>query len=132
MAKGKKPKHRIRRFGKAVRRRLAGKKIAILPVTAGVIVPFADSFFKAGVMGKIQAGQPDQAAIAFADQLMQHYTGFKPFNTFEGQGGTWHFEPVIQTYGGLVAGYIGHVLANKFGINKAMNRIPLIGKYFSL
>ena len=65
------------------------------------------------------------------DQIGQRYTGISIFPERSGNRG-FNTTYLFNTYGGLLAGIAGHMLATKFGVNKYMRRIPMIGKYIAL
>lgn len=114
------PRRRFRRFRK-------GKApIPVLPMIGGVVAPVAISLQKSNFLTDIQS-DPMKATTGLIDQLCQRYTGLSPL-----YGNPWSLQPVIETYTGLFAGIVGHKLANKFGINRYMKRVPFLGKYIQL
>lgn len=69
----------------------------------------------------------------FLDQIGQRYTGVSFFPDASGRQSTdINFAYLANTYGGLLAGVVGHKLANKFGVNRAMKKIPIVGKWVQL
>lgn len=114
MAK-KKTSHR-RRF--SMRRRGIShkpKSIPILPILGGAI----------GVFASYEASSKNLTTSAgmksFLDQLSMSYTGFNP--------ATNKFNPstLVRGWAPLIAGGIGHKLANRLGINQTLTRhgIPI-------
>jgi hypothetical protein len=86
-----------------------------------------DSMKECNFTGQLMS-DPMNAVVDLVDQISQHYIGISTQGSFQG------FNPkyLYQTYGGLMAGIVGHYVATKFGINRAMKRIPLVGKYIAL
>ena len=101
--------------------------LPLLPLIGGVIAPMLDAAKECNFVAQIQS-DPLNAVTDMVDQISQHYIGFSTKGSFVG----FNSKYMIQTYGGLVAGIVGHYVANKFGINRAMKRIPLVGKYIAL
>ena len=96
----------------------------------GVIAPMMDAVAQSNFISQIQS-DPMHAINDLVDQISQHYIGVSTQGSF---GGGFQFNPkyLYATYGGLIAGIVGHKLANKFGINRYMKRVPMIGKYVQL
>jgi hypothetical protein len=122
MAKKQSRRRRFTRF----RRRHVKAPIAILPLLGGVVAPMVVAIQKSNFISDVQS-DPMKAVSGLADQICQRYTGFSPL-----YGQTWSMQPMIETYTGLLAGVAGHMLANKFGVNRTMKRVPFIGKYIQL
>ena len=116
---------RPRRFGR-FRRRMAGKTIPILPVAAVAYVtllkphPWAAS--NDTPLFKLQHGNFQ----GFAQDLVTQAVGFTPdMKNFD-----WNI--AAGFWGPIIGGAVGHMIANKVGINRYMHRIPMVGKYLSL
>lgn len=112
--------------------RTKDKRIAILP-TVAALAPLLDSANNSGVLAKLQAGQAPNVhdGKMLIDQISQHYIGFAPFaKEYGGQS----FQPayLLNTYGGITLGYLGHKVANKTGANRAIAKIPFVGKHICL
>lgn len=103
----------------------------LLPVIGGVVAPMLGAWTDAGVMDKLNAGTPLEAAKAMLNEISLRYIGYQPFVGYQTTMG-FNFDKVIPTYGGLIAGVVGHMVATKFGINRQMKRIPFLGKYVQL
>ena len=117
-----------RRYYRRFRRGKA--PLPILPILGGVVAPMMDSFERAGGMDDLKS-DPVKFGKGFIDQIAQHYTGYSVFPDVSGVTGL-NTQYLFNTYGGLLAGVVGHMLANKFGINRYMKKVPLIGKYVQL
>jgi hypothetical protein len=104
------------------------KSIPILPLIGGFVAPMIDSAYRSNLVN--DPANPS-AWKGMIDQISQHYTGFAPFPEMGGGTG-FHWDIVAQTYGGLLMGIVGHKLASKFGVNRSIHKIPVIGKYLSL
>jgi hypothetical protein len=102
----------------------------ILPILGGVVAPMVQSFNYAGGVGLLQS-DPVGLGRGMLDQIGQRYMGISIFPDMSGVKG-FQINPVIETYGGLFAGIFGHMIASKFGVNRYMKKIPLIGKWVSL
>jgi hypothetical protein len=96
----------------------------------GLVAPVMQSFDAAGGVSGLTSN-PALTAQATLDQIGQKYTGYSFFPQLSNTTG-WHPEFMIGTYGGLIAGVIGHMIANKLGVNRYMKRIPLVGKWVQL
>ncbi len=115
------------------RRFRRGKQpLPLLPILGGVVAPAVQSMNVAGGLAYFQQN-PMDFMTNFLDQMGQRYTGFallrpnNPDNTTP-----FNISLLAQTYGGLIAGVVGHKLATKFGVNRQMRRIPFLGKYIEL
>jgi len=120
-----------RRFYPRLRRRRIKGPMPILPILGGVVGPLASAFADADVMGKLNANQPVEALKAIANEVSLRYCGYQPFVGYQTSPG-WRFDKLIPTYTGLAAGIVGHYIASKFGVNRYMKRIPLVGKWVAL
>jgi len=132
MVTRKKAPRRARRYYRAIRRRTKNKKIALLPLFGGVVYPVMDSLSKSNFIHDVQQpGGMMNATKGLVDQLGQHYTGFSIFPEL---GAQTSFQPMeaVKTYGALGAGVVGHMLANKFGVNRQIKRVPFIGNKIEL
>lgn len=69
-------------------------------------------------------------AVLEAGNIMSlNFTGF----SLKGPDkGTFYPEKLMQTYVPILIGVVGHKLATKFGANRAMKKIPFLGKYVQL
>jgi hypothetical protein len=131
------PKHRrLRRIRSYPHRRYRafrrGKApislLTALPiVNSAVIQPiFGDGNQIGGALQRYNAGDMQGAIKEFADVVSINFTGYKPSD------GSWWFNKVAQTYGGIILGYAGSKIADKVGANRMMRRVPLVGKYIKL
>ena len=135
VGKPKMVRHRLRRarsYPRRVYRRFRRGKapLPILPILGGVVAPMIDSFERAGGMNDLQS-DPVKFGKGFIDQIGQHYMGYSIFPDVSGVTGL-NTQYLFNTYGGLLAGVIGHMVANKLGVNRYMKKVPLIGKYIQL
>jgi len=121
---------RRRRFA-SIRRRIRRKRgpIPILPVLGGVVAPMAIALQKSNFVADVQT-DPMKAISGLVDQIGQRYTGFS-FLYSEANPG-FHSEWIIPTYTGLAAGYAGHMIANKLGVNRQIAKVPFVGKHIQL
>ena len=62
----------------------------------------------------------------FATNLVDNYTGY------DIQNGRFDTGKLITNLTMWGAGYAAHYLLNRFGVNKSIAKIPLLGKYVSL
>lgn len=76
----------------------------------------------------IQGGDIAGGAKEFIDILGINFLGYK----FSDGTNWWSRGFPLNTYVPIALGVVGHKLANKFGVNRAMKKIPLIGKYAQL
>lgn len=111
---------RYRRF------RRKSHAIPVLPVLTGVVAPMLIAVQKSNFLTDVQT-DPMKASTGLIDQICQRYTGLSPL-----YGNPFNAGFLFETYGGLAAGIFGHMLANKFGVNKSMKKIPFLGKYVEL
>jgi hypothetical protein len=88
------------------------------------------AFETAGGVNALQAN-PGNFGMDMLDQIGQRYTGISFFPQRSGSTG-FNTTYLFNTYGGLIAGIFGHMLASKFGVNRAMKKIPYVGKWISL
>lgn len=120
-------RHAIRRrFRRPTFRRFhrKSKRVPILP-TLAVVIPAAQMIQNAGgLQGFITTATQDPMWVG--KQLAYNYIGYDvDAHAFDGN-------KVIQNvlmYGGLMG---GHMIANKFGVNRQIGKIPFVGKYIEL
>lgn len=115
MAKKKAKRHWYSRKGK---HRKTSKRIPLLPLVTGV-APVFMAYSKLG-------GTPESLFFNPQETLRQiafEYSGYD-INT-----GGWHSDIFMRNIGMWIAGAAGHYIANKAGVNRAIARIPFIGKY---
>ena len=130
LAKRKSPR-RIRRYFSRKRRGIKDKRIPLLTtipaVNAALIQPIfgGDAYGSSGAWAK--KDNPEDALKEFANIISLNFTGYDIR-----QGKFSDFRGVINTYGSLILGYAGSKLANKMGVNTAMKRVPIVGKYIKL
>lgn len=96
-------------------RRRAKKTIPILPIIS--LAPPAANFIT-WVKEPLMAGNFEGAAYNAAYTLLKDFVGYD-LNEQRFTGGN-----LIQTYGAIAAGYIGHRLANMFGVNRIFKNLP--------
>lgn len=130
MAKRKSPR-RIRRYFSRKRRGIKDKRIPLLTTIPAVNAALIQPIFGGGAYGASGAwakkDNPQEALKEFANVLSLNFTGYDI-----NQGRFSDFNGVIQTYGSLLLGYVGSKVATKLGVNRAMQRVPLVGKYIKL
>jgi hypothetical protein len=78
------------------------------------------------VKDPLMQGNIQGAAYNGAYSLLKDFTGYD-LNEQRWTGGN-----MLQTYGSLLAGYLGHRLATKFGVNRYLGKIPILGKWVEL
>ena len=74
----------------------------------------------------LKAGNIQGAAYNAAYSLALDFAGYD-LNKKEWTGGN-----MLSTYGAMFAGILGHMLASKLGANRAIKRIPILGKWVQL
>jgi hypothetical protein len=79
-------------------------------------------------MYHVQTGNVQAAVTEFADVLGINFLGYK----FSDGSNWWGRGFPLNTYVPIALGVVGHKLANKFGVNRVMKRIPIVGKYIAL
>lgn len=118
------PIRRARRyFSRPFRRHKANHKIPLLPIL-GLVPPMLNAYNWA--RPPLESGNLSGAVYNGAYSLMKDFTGYD-LNENKWTGGN-----MVATYTGILAGFIGHKLATRFGINRYMAKIPLAGKYLEL
>jgi hypothetical protein len=131
MANRKRKTRTVYRYKKR-RRRRRSKRIPLLPtITAANFAIVEPLFGRAGHFGGavrfLQEGRPPAEAFKeFTDVLGYNFLGYKFSN------GDFNWTYPMQTYTALILSYVGHMLANKLGVNTHLKRIPLVGKYISI
>jgi hypothetical protein len=100
--------------------------IAVLPLLTGVVAPIAIAMKREGDFLYNFKVDPTGATLGLVNQIVRQYTGFGL------RGEPFDYMLPLTTYAGLGAGVVGHKLANKFGINAQMKKIPLVGKFVQL
>jgi hypothetical protein len=128
-----KPRRRRSSFRARFRRRgRKDKSISILTSLPAIQRALVEPIFGGNEYGAVgalkvaQAGDIAGAAREFSNIAMINFTGY------DMRTGTWNSGAPTKTYSMLIAGYVGHMIANKIGANRAMGKIPLIGKYVKL
>jgi hypothetical protein len=131
---GRRRRARFPRARAAYRRgkwRSQSKAIPILPVAAAFGTILAPAVFGGGgytgALGKFQSEGIQGAVREFTDILAIQTTGYKPSD-----GSNWGLDKPTATWATIVGALVGHFLANKFGINRSIHKIPIFGKYISL
>ena len=112
---------------KKKRYRRKNRAVPILP-TLAVASPIIQSFNTVGGISTLRS-DPSKFIMHMADQLMQRFTGFHLLPEY-GTGINTAY--LANTYGGLALGIVGHKAASKFGVNRTIKKIPVIGKYIEL
>jgi len=69
------------------------------------------------------------ASLEGLEVLVENFTGFGIKGP---QAGQFFPQRVITTYAELAAGTAGHMLANKFGVNRQIAKVPFLGKHIQL
>lgn len=119
MAKRKAKRRRYRR-AKPYKRRRKSKKIPILPV-AGAIAPMAIAIKNSGGIRGITS-DPQKALF----NIVYEYSGLSM------DAGRWDSSVLLRNVGIWVGTAVGHKVANALGVNRALGKIPFIGKYLSI
>jgi hypothetical protein len=123
MAK-RKAKRRFSRLRSSRRFRKHSKaRLPILPLVS--LAPPALNFVN-WVKDPLQAGNFQGAAYNGAYSLLKDFAGY------DLNEGKWTGGNMLSTYAALLAGYFGHRIASKFGVNRMMHKIPLVGRYLEL
>jgi hypothetical protein len=124
------------RYKKKSKHRSKDKRIpllTVLPIASKAVVEpfFGNGSDLSGAKQQIDAGNFAGAAIEFLDVMSINFTGFKMSD-----GSNWwvnHGTPKpITTYATIGLGILGSKLANKFGVNRQIRKIPVVGKYIKL
>jgi hypothetical protein len=97
----------------------------------GVIAPMFSAISTAGITAENFGSNPILQGKAVLDQIGQRYMGYSIFPELSGTHG-FNGQYLLETYGGLMAGVVGHMLANKFGVNRNIAKILIVGKYIQL
>jgi len=79
-----------------------------------------------GAFNYLKQGMLPEAAKEYADVVGINFLGFK-FSD-----GTIWTPNMLTNYATIGVAVLGHILAKKFGVNRYMSKIPMIGKYISL
>lgn len=116
---------------RSFRRGFASKRVPLLPVVVGLGTTIVPAVFGggdySGALPLAQAGDYAGAAREFMDVLSIQTTGYKPSD-----GSYWGFQKPAATWTAIGLSLLGHWAANKFGLNRNIAKIPMIGKYISL
>jgi type IV secretory pathway VirB2 component (pilin) len=81
-----------------------------------------------GALNAIQGGDIKGGVQEFIDILGINFLGYK----FSDGSNWWSRGFPLNTYVPIALGVVGHKLANRFGVNRVMKRIPIVGKYIAL
>lgn len=126
------PRRRYRAFRK-------GKTpIPLLPTlavaNAALIQPILGNPAKgvAGGLQYFQQGDMQSGLRETIDIIGINFLGYKFSDGSNWWGRTDTGIGPLQTYTTIGIATLGHMLANKFGVNRAMKRIPFLGKYIAL
>jgi hypothetical protein len=116
---------------RSFRRGFKSKRIPLLPVIGAIGTTFIPALFGGAHMdGAIKIAQSQGIAEGikeFIDVLSIQTTGYKPSD-----GSHWGWNIPMQTWTVIGASMLGHWAANKFGVNRNLAKIPMVGKYISL
>ena len=80
-----------------------------------------------GALPLAQAGDYGGAIREFMDVLCIQTTGYKPSD-----GSNWGLAKPGATWTAIALSLLGHWAANKFGLNRSIAKIPLVGKYIAI
>lgn len=103
------------------RRRTRRSKAFPIALGAAGIAPAFIAVQKEGGFGGIM-----QNPGHFLGELCYEYTGYSP------NVNAWDQNILMRNVTMWGAAWLTHWLANKAGINRAMQRIPMVGKYLSI
>lgn len=122
---------RIRRYAGRLRRYRARSKdhrfpLSFLPaivVPAGAILGGGDG--QTGMIAAFNSGNMSTIATEAKNILPLEIVGYR-------WDGTWDFGIILRNLGLIVGGVAAHSLANRFGLNRQMKKVPFVGKYISI
>jgi len=121
---------RPRRYGR-FRRHSSSKRIPLLPTMVGLGTTIVPAVFGgggySGALPLAQAGDIPGALREFMDILCIQTTGYKPSD-----GSNWGLSKPTATWTAIALSLLGHWAANKFGLNRSIAKIPLVGKYIAI
>jgi len=121
---------RPRRYGR-FRGRSSSKRIPLLPTIVGLGTTIVPAVFGgggySGALPLAQAGDYGGAIREFMDVLCIQTTGYKPSD-----GSNWGLAKPAATWTAIGLSLLGHWAANKFGLNRSIAKIPLVGKYIAI
>jgi len=103
--------------------------LTILPAAQrGIIEPIlgGNEYGATGALAVAQGGDLIGALREFANIEMINFTGY------DMNSGGWSFGSPLKTYTMIIAGWAGSKLASRLGVNSAMRKIPLIGRYVKI
>jgi len=113
------------------KRHFASKRIPLLPTIVGLGTTIVPAVFGgggySGALEIAKSGDIGKAVIEFMDVLSIQTTGYKPSD-----GSNWGLAKPTATWTAIGLSLLGHWAANKFGVNRSIAKIPLVGKYISL
>ena len=116
---------------RSFRRGFASKRIPLLPVVVGLGTTIVPAVFGgggySGALALAQSGDYGGAVREFMDILSIQTTGYKPSD-----GSNWGLAKPAATWTAIGLSLLGHWAANKFGLNRSIAKIPLVGKYVSI
>ena len=78
-----------------------------------------------GLIRAVQTGDPEWIAHEIKNIIPYETIGYK-------WDGSWDYGIIARNIGLIVGGGIVHKLATRFGANRYMDKIPLVGKYLSI
>jgi len=116
----RKSKRRRRRTPKPYRYKRKSKKIPILQ-TATAVAPAVIAFKNSGGVKGIMSN-PSKALY----NIVYEYSGLSV------DRGTFDSAPLLRNITMWFGAYAGHKVAEVLGVNRALGKIPVIGKYLSV
>jgi len=129
-SKPKKRRRNLARKRKRRRTRTRDKRIPILVTGAGAVKSLVEPIFGndswSGAKAFAEAGDIEGAVKEFLGCNLHNFTGYRITD------GQFDFQKPLQTYTLLITAWVGSKLATKFGVNRALKRVPFVGKYIKL
>lgn len=121
------PRRRYRRFRKG--KQPLSLLTAIPALYSGLVQPVFGGEGYIGALPYVQSGNFQDALLEAGNILSMNFTGFSMKGPDAGQ---FNWQKPFNTYSRILAGWVGHKLATKAGVNRQMKKVPMIGKYIQL
>jgi len=99
--------------------------IPSIAVPVGMILGGNDKAGHTGLIKAMQTGDPAWMAREVTNIIPYEIVGYK-------WDGSWDWGIIARNLGLIVVGGMVHKMANRFGANRYMDKIPLVGKYLSI